>query len=267
MELIVYLTFFIIGTLFGSFFTLAVYRIPLGKNITHERSFCPNCNHKLQFLDLIPILSYIFLGGKCRYCGEKIRPRYFIFELLTGIIFAFYAYTFRINFLSGFDEKIILLVFGLLYFTALLIIAGIDKEKIQIQSSVLIYLLIINMLYMIYVCTFKNENVYGYVIYLFVMAICVLTNTYFIKTKLRTSYVMQLFCLIINIAIFSGVNLAYLTILLATVLLAIYLVIKYLIQRINKIKIKENKLMLPIGFYLCISNIVVILINNFLVYK
>ena len=66
MNIVLYTLIFIIGTLFGSFFTLAVYRIPLGKDITHERSFCPNCNHKLQFLDLIPILSYIFLGGKCR---------------------------------------------------------------------------------------------------------------------------------------------------------------------------------------------------------
>ena len=51
MNTILYALIFIIGTLFGSFFTLAVYRIPLGKDITHERSFCPNCNHRLEFLD------------------------------------------------------------------------------------------------------------------------------------------------------------------------------------------------------------------------
>ena len=65
MNVIIYIFTFLIGITFGSFFTLAVYRIPLGKDITHERSFCPNCNHKLGFLDLIPIFSYIFLGGKC----------------------------------------------------------------------------------------------------------------------------------------------------------------------------------------------------------
>ena len=63
MEAIIYLYIFLIGTVFGSFFTLAVYRIPLGKDITHTRSYCPNCNHKLSFLDMIPIFSYIFLGG------------------------------------------------------------------------------------------------------------------------------------------------------------------------------------------------------------
>ena len=64
MEIFLYAIIFIIGTFFGSFFTLAVYRLPLKKNITHERSFCPNCNHGLEAIDLVPIFSYIFLGGK-----------------------------------------------------------------------------------------------------------------------------------------------------------------------------------------------------------
>ena len=64
MEAIIYAIIFIMGTLFGSFFTLAVYRLPLGLDITHEHSFCPNCNSKLKFKDLIPIVSYITLGRK-----------------------------------------------------------------------------------------------------------------------------------------------------------------------------------------------------------
>lgn len=99
MNTILYALIFIIGTLFGSFFTLAVYRIPLGKDIIHERSFCPNCNHKLGFFDLIPILSYIFLGGKCRYCKQKIRPRYLLLEIASGIIFVFICYVFKIKFI------------------------------------------------------------------------------------------------------------------------------------------------------------------------
>ena len=78
MNIFLYIIIFIIGSLFGSFFTLAVYRIPKKQDIIHTHSYCPNCNHKLGLLDLFPIISYIFLGGKCRYCKEKIRPRYFI---------------------------------------------------------------------------------------------------------------------------------------------------------------------------------------------
>ena len=71
MEYFLYFIIFCIGAVFGSFFTLAVYRIPLGQDITHTHSYCPTCKHKLKFLDLIPILSYTFLGGKCRYCKNK----------------------------------------------------------------------------------------------------------------------------------------------------------------------------------------------------
>ena len=97
MEILFIIMIFFIGTVFGSFFTLAVYRIPLGKNITHERSFCPNCNHRLEFRDLIPVFSYIFLKGKCRYCKNKVRPRYLILEILSGIVFVLAYISMKIN--------------------------------------------------------------------------------------------------------------------------------------------------------------------------
>ena len=127
IDIITYIIIFCIGTLFGSFFTLAVYRIPLGKNITHERSFCPNCNHKLTFLDMIPILSYICLGGKCRYCKQKIRPRYLMLEILSGIVFVLFAMSFKFNVLEMSVSNIVYLIFGLLYLATLFIIAVIDK--------------------------------------------------------------------------------------------------------------------------------------------
>ena len=91
LNTIIYFFMFALGTVLGSFYTLAVYRIPLKQDITHTRSYCPKCNHKLNFLDLIPVLSYIFLGGKCRYCKNKIRLRYIILEILSGIVFLLYA--------------------------------------------------------------------------------------------------------------------------------------------------------------------------------
>ena len=97
MDVIFYIFIFIIGILFGSFYTLCVYRIPKIEDITHTRSYCPNCGHKLGFWDLIPVFSYIFLGGKCRYCKEKIRPRYFILEFLSGVFFVVTAYLMNFN--------------------------------------------------------------------------------------------------------------------------------------------------------------------------
>ena len=80
METIIYIIIFLIGAMFGSFFTLAVYRIPRREDITHTRSYCPKCNHKLGFFDMFPILSYIILGGNTngglyslRYLNKRLR--------------------------------------------------------------------------------------------------------------------------------------------------------------------------------------------------
>ena len=92
MNIFFYIIIFIIGTLFGSFYTLAVYRIPKRQDILYTHSYCPNCNHKLGLLDLFPIFSYIFLRGKCRYCKTKISFLYPILELSTWLLFFLTSY-------------------------------------------------------------------------------------------------------------------------------------------------------------------------------
>ena len=92
-----YIILFIMGTLFGSFYTLAMYRIPRNIDIIKKHSYCPNCNHKLGFFELIPVLSYIFLGGKCKECKQKIRIRYLLLEILGGISFVVLAIALKIN--------------------------------------------------------------------------------------------------------------------------------------------------------------------------
>ena len=97
MNELLYAIIFISGAVFGSFYTLAVYRIPKNIDIIKKHSYCPNCNHKLGVLELIPILSYIFLGGKCKHCKQKIRPRYLIIEILSGVMFVLLASTLKID--------------------------------------------------------------------------------------------------------------------------------------------------------------------------
>ena len=139
VEIIFYILIFCMGTVFGSFFTLAVYRIPLGLDITHERSFCPNCEHKLGFKDLIPIFSYISLKGKCRYCGKHIRIRYLFLEVLSGIVFLLSYLSFKINFPFFEMEKIIDFIAFVLFYVTLVIILGIDKENKTISKKVLLF--------------------------------------------------------------------------------------------------------------------------------
>ncbi|MCX5703014.1 MAG: prepilin peptidase [Candidatus Omnitrophica bacterium] len=78
---------FIFGSIVGSFLNVCIYRMPLGESVVWPRSHCPHCKKRIPGYDNIPFLSYLFLGGKCRFCGQKISPRYLLVELLTAIMF------------------------------------------------------------------------------------------------------------------------------------------------------------------------------------
>lgn len=79
------LILFVLGAVLGSFLNVIIYRIPRGQSIVWPPSHCPYCGHKLSAVDLIPLVSYILLRGKCRYCGHPIPFRYFLVELISGL--------------------------------------------------------------------------------------------------------------------------------------------------------------------------------------
>jgi leader peptidase (prepilin peptidase)/N-methyltransferase len=81
----IYLVVAIISLLLGSFFNVCIHRLYSGESIVYPPSHCPSCKHSLGPLDLVPVFSYLALMGKCRYCGERISPRYPVVELLTSI--------------------------------------------------------------------------------------------------------------------------------------------------------------------------------------
>ena len=175
MNTILYIFMFAIGIVLGSFYTLAVYRIPLKQDITHTRSYCPKCNHKLNFWDLIPLFSYVFLGGKCRYCKEKIRPRYIIIETLSGIVFLLYAIILDINLLNIEYSKIGTLIFGILFLSTIFITVGILKENKKIQISVFNFGIISEIVYMIYLYIL-DTSIYRYIIYIPIFILMTLIN-------------------------------------------------------------------------------------------
>jgi len=78
---------FILGSFVGSFLNVCISRIPEGKSIIKPRSHCPYCQKFIPWYDNIPLISYLILLGKCRYCKKKISFRYFFVELLTAGIF------------------------------------------------------------------------------------------------------------------------------------------------------------------------------------
>ncbi len=84
---------FMLGAIVGSFLNVCIVRMPHEKSVVRPRSHCVHCKKQLLWYDNIPFISYILLGGRCRFCKEKISPRYFLVELVTAITFAiFYQY-------------------------------------------------------------------------------------------------------------------------------------------------------------------------------
>lgn len=97
--ILLYIPVIAFGIVVGSFSNVLIYRLPREISFAKGFSKCTNCGHRLYAKDLIPVLSYIFLHGKCRYCKEKISPRYPLIELLNSALYVicFWKFGFTLN--------------------------------------------------------------------------------------------------------------------------------------------------------------------------
>ncbi|MCL2070619.1 MAG: prepilin peptidase [Oscillospiraceae bacterium] len=114
----------IYGTIIGSFLNVVIYRTPKKEQVVKGRSRCMSCSHVLAWYDLFPVISWICLGGKCRYCKVKVSPRYAIVESLCGISYAiaFLALGLSIN-----------LVFAVVLFPILICLSFLDIDTGEIE--------------------------------------------------------------------------------------------------------------------------------------
>lgn len=262
MNVFLYVIIFIMGTLFGSFYTLAVYRIPKGIDIVKTHSFCPNCGHKLGFFELIPVWSYLFLGGKCKKCKQKIRPRYFILEILSGLVFVALAYGFEIDAYRLNLDCVIRFAFMVLYLVAIFIIASIDKEHRKIERNVLYYALTISCSYIIYLCIMGQTSIYRYVMYLITLIILLIIDSIIQRKFAEESYLTGLLILIVVMLINTGelvLCFSALAVFTAIILLKIFLHLK---NAFNKSR-KEQTNMLQVykfGYLFSITNTLIFII-------
>ncbi|MCC3143722.1 prepilin peptidase [Halanaerobium sp. Z-7514] len=119
--------FFITGLIVGSFLNVVIYRLPEEKSIVNPPSHCPHCNNRLKVIDLVPVLSYLMTGGKCRYCGTGISIQYPLIELLT----AFFFLAAYLNFALSAELFLILLLLS-----ALIVISMIDYKYMIIPNVI-----------------------------------------------------------------------------------------------------------------------------------
>ncbi|MBP5430243.1 MAG: prepilin peptidase [Elusimicrobiaceae bacterium] len=87
----------VFGLILGSFFNVCIYRIPQNKSIVWPGSFCPKCNNHIRWYDNIPVLSFLFLRGKCRHCKAPISWQYPLVELLTGLLTVLFVWKYGLS--------------------------------------------------------------------------------------------------------------------------------------------------------------------------
>lgn len=138
------LIIFLLGLAVGSFLNCLIYRLPQHKRIL-GRSFCPKCGQKITWFDLIPILSFLKLKGRCRYCQQKISWQYPLVELATGILFAVAFLT--LNYPVIYNNYFLLLLRSWFLITVLIFIFVYDlkywlvEDKIVLPAALIIFII------------------------------------------------------------------------------------------------------------------------------
>jgi len=176
-----YFTFvsFIFGTVFGSFFNVVGWRLPAGLSLIKPRgSFCPKCKHELKWYELIPIISFLIQGGKCRACKTKISRFYISIEFLTGCLFALSYWLFGFTF-----------EFGLAILTAsfFVIVVVSDSNYLVIPDEVTVFFTIAVLLWRLICLGWSNALefvIYGAIAFAIMLVIMIIGNYIFKKESL-----------------------------------------------------------------------------------
>ncbi len=138
---------FVFGLCIGSFLNCVLYRLETNQSFLKGRSFCPHCKHSLTWQDLVPVLSFLFLRGACRYCGKKISIQYPVVEISTGLLFLL-----TVNFqLSGIHFKNVAELFLALYvLCSMILIFVYDLKHFLIPDKVLFPVICVTFFYRLF---------------------------------------------------------------------------------------------------------------------
>lgn len=245
MEIYFMIVSFIMGVVFGSFYNVCIFRIPEKLSIINPPSHCYNCNSRLKPLDLIPILSWIMLKGRCRYCGEKISYRYALIEFLTGILFllVFNKYGYNIQ-----------TIYYLIFISMLIIITFIDIDHYIIPDCLIIFGSIVAILADILGQGIGIKNsLSGALICGGSMLILTSLIEFIVKKEVMGGGDIKLFAMT---GLFLGIRGGLLTMLLSIYVGAFYGIIVIVNSRLKK---QEYNSMIPYGPFISIGALMVVL--------
>lgn len=235
---------FIFGLIMGSFYNVVGLRLPNNESIIKPGSHCPKCQHKLSWYENIPVLSYIFLGGRCKSCNCKIPSLYLWMELLTGFLFLISYLLFGIS--ENFYIALIL--------SSLLVIIFVSDARFMIilDSPLLIGSILIFIIKIIYhgIKIAALNIVSGIVIFGIVYLIMLFGNYIFKKESLGGGDIKLSFVAGLVLGLKLGI---------AYIILASFLAFPYAIY----VTIKNSDGMLPFGPFLVTSLLILFLNYNF----
>ena len=242
--LILFLAYFVIGITIGSFLNVCIYRLPVGMSIVSPPSRCGTCGHRLGALDMIPVLSYFMLGGKCRYCHTPYSPRYALVELLTGVLFALAGTTY----LPGIN------LFLVFVFTAcLIVITFIDFDHQIIMNRFVLILLAFGALY----AYFYVHNFWSSLVGMFFAGGIMLVIYFLSRGGMGEGDVKLSFAL----GLWLGWPNAAVLLLLAFIMGGVVGV------ALLATKLKTRKDPIPFGPYLCIAAYLTLLYGPYMIYR
>lgn len=234
----------IFGLIIGSFLNVCIYRIPREESISYPPSHCTKCGYKLRWYDLIPVVSYILLKGRCRKCGEKISIIYPLIEVFTGLLFGvlYIKFNLSIEFFKFVS-----------FFCIMIVIAMIDFFTTDVYFSTIVTGTIIGVTFIviekIYLHNKIMDNLLGAIVGAGVIWIIYIITKAMGEGDIEICFVCGLFL---------GLKSTILMLVLSFILGGIIGVL------LIALKIKSRKDYIPFGPFIALSAIISVLFNEFI---
>lgn len=243
MNILFFAVLFLLGVFCGKFYKLAIYRLPRNMDVLKKHYF----------------------GDMNEENNSKILE--ILYSIFIGAIFILIAYVLKLDVYNLNVSSIIRYFITILYFSTLIIIAGIDKENIKIEKKVLSFGTIVALIYMIYMCIINSAVIYKYAIYLMIHIILMTLDMFLLKKRAKDSYTIDTLILLNIMLMCWDVRILFYTVWITILTILIDLIILKIRQKKSgnkQIKLSE----VPIGFFICVSNIVAIgiqiIISNYI---